>query len=228
MIETAIVMMDQINGRRHVRIGNVVKTDGNVMIVYSASMLHLCVMMKLTAMIDQMSGPRPVRHGTALKTCGNVLMACCVSLAHGCVMEVMIVLMILMSLLRPLAALKASGNVTIILSASNNPNFVMDTMCVLTDQMSGWRLASGTAVNLIGDVPTNKSVSIQGTCVTPCMEMIAVMDQMSGRKPVRIGTALKATGNVMMIHGVSLTPGYVMGMNNAVTDQMSGTSFVRT
>ncbi len=52
--------------------------------------------------------------------------------------------------------------------------------------------------------------------------VIAVMDQISGRIPVRIGTVQKAGGNVLIMYCASLTLWCVMEADIVLMNQMSG------
>ncbi len=56
-----------------------------------------------------------------------------------------------------------------------------------------------------------QSASLPGWCVVAMI--IVMMDQMSGWKPARTGSVLKAIGNVLIAHGASMTLWCVMEMH---------------
>ncbi len=70
------VVMAQMSGQRHVRIGIVAWVSGNVLMIHSASLTHGCVMGTHGGMVivvmDQMNGSRHVRTGNVPKAGGNV------------------------------------------------------------------------------------------------------------------------------------------------------------
>ncbi len=148
-----------------------------------------------------------------------------------CVMITTIAMMDQMSGKRPVrTALKSDpGNVQMVQGASMPHGFVMETVIVMMGQMRGRRSVK-TALNpSFGNVLIH-SASLSHLCVmeTHCGTLNVLMDQMSGLKPVRNGTALRTSGNVQITCSAPGPHGFAMESGNVMMDPMSRLRPVRT
>ncbi len=235
------VLMTQMSGQRHVRIGTALNTTGNVKISQGAFQMTGYVMEtpggKAGAMMGQMSQRNSVRTGIAqkvLRVCvGNVLIIYSAYLSQMCVMKGKIVIMVQMKgrSVYTGPVLMTSGNVLIFPSVSQITGCVTQERIVVMDQMSGMKLVrSGTSQKDAGNVQTIQGALETGIFVTDHHGMIAKIDLMSGMRHVRTGTAQMEGGNVMFHFNAFLAARYVMDMSAALKYLMilmSGLRLVR-
>ncbi len=179
--------------------------SGNVLMPPSASLTCGFVIraIKGTVVTGQMR-ERFVRYAQKA-SCGNVLILHDVSLTYGFVMHLMIVMMGLMSGLRPVrlgTVLKVMAGVLMVYNTCLTCGYVMGKLIVMMDQMRERNVQTALKPTL-GNVLMIHSASLTHGYV---MDLATVkMNQMSGWRPVRTGTAQQVSGNVLIIPCVSLT-----------------------